>query len=168
MAGEEKWMGLKEVEVQTKIIKSIKSDGGYAFKMSNAYSAGIVDLFIALPPFVPCIVEVKDLKACVDGFDRQLEITVLQSRQLNQVSDVYVASGHYVTTNPRVSGVLVALFHRGENRMVGLPKDRRRLDASYEGDPRCWRKRGTKLPQCEGGYYEIAPMLEVMGINRLW
>lgn len=162
-------MGVKEVVVQTKIIQSVKSDGGYAFKMSNAYSSGIVDLFIALPPFVPCIVEVKDLKECVERFNLKLDITPLQDRQLNRVSDVYVEaiSRTCHTTLPRVSGVLVAILHRGQHRMVGLPKDRRRLDCSYEADPRCWRKRLSR-DSCDGGYYEVAPLLEAMGVSKLW
>jgi hypothetical protein len=151
----------KELDLQAKIIKSVKQDGGYGRKISHKFAIGIPDLLLALPSFVPCMSEVKDLGVVVDNFDRQIGVTDKQLLEMKRFSEPYENSMTIYTPSKRAALILVGIVHRGEHRLVALPRDAERLDAGYEADPQRWRKRQT------GGYYEIKPLLEWAGIAHV-
>jgi len=141
-------MAQAELAVQTNIIKSVRRDGGYGRKMSNRFAIGVPDLLIALPTFAPCVIEVKDFGKVADSFDRQIEVTEKQAEEMKLFSKPYEDAGL-----GRTAFVAVRLIHRGEDRLVVLPRLAERLSSAYEDDPQTWRKRLTGL------HYEIAPML---------
>lgn len=142
-------MASDELPVQTKIIKSVRRDGGYGRKASNRFAIGIPDLTIALPPFAPCVIEVKDFGEVNDRFDRQIDVTEKQAYEMEIFSKPYEDAGL-----GRVAFIAVSLVHRGEHRLVILPHQARRLSSAYEEDTRCWTRRAV------GGYYNIAPGLD--------
>jgi len=141
-------MAQAELAVQTNIIKSVRRDGGYGRKMSNRFAIGVPDLLVALPQFAPCVIEVKDFGKVADTFDRQIETTDKQREEMKLFSQPYEDGGL-----GRTAFVAVRVVHRGEDRLVVLPRLAERLSSAYEDDPQTWRKRQVGL------YYEIPPML---------
>jgi len=141
-------MAQAELAVQTNIIKSVRRDGGYARKASNRFAIGVPDLTVALQPFAPCLIEVKDFGKVPDSFDRQIEVTDKQAEELKLFSLPYEDAGL-----GRVGFLAVRVIHRGEDRLVVLPHVARRLTSAYVETPGMWRKRQVGL------YYEMGPML---------
>ena len=148
----------KELDVQAKIIKSVRKDGGYGRKLSNRFVIGIPDLLIGLAPFAPCLAECKDLGEVVDKFNLKVDVTEKQGHELKLFDDVYFEKMTIYTPNKHASLVLVAIKHRGSHRLVALSHGERRLDHTYEGTPERWVERGV------GGYYNIRPLLTWAGI----
>lgn len=138
-----------ELNVQTKIIQSARKDGGYGRKCSNRFAIGVPDLLLAIPPFAPLYMEVKDFGKVPDNFDRQIDITEKQVYELELFSKPFEDAGH-----GRVGFIAVSILHRKEHRLVILPRQATRLSSAYENDPRMWVKRMT------GGYYNLKPALE--------
>lgn len=158
----------KELDLQTKIRKSVKADGGYSHKLTNRFTVGIPDLLMALFPFVPAIIEVKDLGVVVDKFNLKVDVTPKQSHELIGISEVYGKGQHPYTPKRRASGVFVGIVHRGVHRLVALhvplvsPSDAVwRLDHTYDSDASCYVERGV------GGYYNVRPLLEFCGICNI-
>lgn len=149
-------MAKQELSLQTHIRKSVEADGGYARKLSHKFSVGIPDLFVALPPFAPGIIEVKDLSDVADKFDKLINITPMQTHHLLEAQKGYW--GHY---GVRVSGILVRIIHRAEHRLVALPPGTERLSYQYQDDPACWTKRE------KGGYYAIKGLLTAIRFGRI-
>ena len=141
-------MATDELGVQTKIIKSVRKDGGYGRKCSNRFAIGVPDLLVALRPFAPCYIEVKDFGKVNDKFDRQVDITEKQAYELELFSKPYEDAGL-----GRVGFVAVSIVHRGEHRLVLGPREMARLSSDYEATPGMWVKREV------GGYYNLSPML---------
>ena len=153
-------MAQRELALQTKIIQSIRKDGGHARKMSHRFAIGIPDLLIGMPPYVPCLAEVKDLGIVTANFNLQLDVTEKQALELRRVSEPY--EDMFLHTRAcRTGMLLIGLVHMGEHRLVGLPRSQGRLDAGYEADPLCWVKRQ------QAGYYEILPLLKAGGIAKV-
>lgn len=148
-------MASDELGVQTKIIKSVRRDGGYARKASNRFAIGVPDLTVALPPFAPCLIEVKDFGKVADTFNRQIDVTDKQAYELEIFSKPYEDAGL-----GRVGFLAVSLVHRGEHRLVLMPREAERLSDAYEATPGMWVKRQV------GGYYEIGGMLLFWGASR--
>lgn len=142
----------KELKLQSDIKKSVRADGGYCIKLSNRFSIGIVDLLVALPPFAPCTLEVKDLGECKEGFSRQLDVTPMQGVNLDGITDPYKAYGI------ELSGLLVGLTLNGVHHLVALPKDTRRLTHDQMVGQRFLGKRRV------GNYYDVRPLLEILNI----
>lgn len=149
-------MATDELKHQTDIVGSVKRDGGNAFKMSNRFLIGVPDLAVALPPFAPCVIEVKDLGKVTDRFDRQLEVTPKQFDHMEKHSLPYEVRGL-----GRVAFVAIHIFHRGEHRLVLMPRQAERLTYQYEEIPAIWAKREVGL------YYNLAPMLDYWGAAKL-
>jgi hypothetical protein len=147
-----------ELLVQTNIRKSVIREGGYGFKMSNRFLVGVVDLFIALPPYAPCVVEVKDLGTVVDKFSIKLEITPKQAEFMEHVSKPYEDAMTRYTPSRRAACVLVALKHRGQHRLVVLPRDAQRLDHTYEASTDAWTERAV------GGHYDVKKLFNTVGM----
>ncbi len=158
----------KELDVQAKIRASVKKDNGYCHKLTNRFTVGIPDLLVALFPYMPCVLEIKDLGPVADDFDRQINVTPKQQYELHGISKVYHEGQHPYTPYRKASGVLVALVHQGKHRLVAVHTNMRgfsdvsyRLDAGYVADPTRWVERGV------GGYYNLKPLLEHLGIARI-
>lgn len=155
----------RELDLQTKICQSAKRDGGYGKKISHKFAVGIPDLLVALPPFAPCLIEVKDMGAIATAkFDRLIGITPKQQLELSRFSEPYEKAQSEYTPDRRTGMVLVGLVHQGEHRLVALRRDEDRLSDGYQADPARWTKRQV------GGYYDLGPLLEWTGIvkMRLW
>ncbi len=131
----------------------MERSGGFAKKLSHQFSSGIPDLFIALPLFMPCIIEVKDLGEVVDNFDRQFGVTPLQHEFLKKLSECYGSR------NCNGSGIFVAVIHRGCHRLVAVHYSNKSLTAAYENDPTCWVERQI------GGHYDVASLLQYLNIG---
>lgn len=150
----------KELDLQTKILRSAKHDGGYGRKISHKFAIGIPDLLLALPPFAPCLGEVKDLGEVVDKFDVQIKITEKQTEELKRFSEPYEKSMTVYTPNKKSSLILVGIKHRGRHRLVALSHGATRLSHEYEA-------RGGWVDREIGGYYNLAPLLEWAGIIKV-
>ncbi len=143
---------MKETDLQTDIKKSVREQGGYAFKLTNAYTIGIPDLLIALPPFAPCTVEVKELGDVTDKFDQTLRLTEKQRHELKGISKPYNTAGA-----GDVSFILVGLVYQRQRLLIPLPKEVERL--SYR----------LLVPACDawkrltGGRYDIKGIMENLG-----
>lgn len=155
----------RELDVQTKLIKSARRDGGYGRKLSHKFSIGIPDLLIGLPPFIPALAEVKDIGVVVDKFDKKLEVTEKQSLELHNFDAPYHNSQTRYTPSRHSALVLVALVHRGKHRLVACTMQGRekydepwRLDHTYEATPERWVEREA------AGYYPMRRMFEWAGI----
>lgn len=145
-----------ELREQTNIIKSVRQDGGYARKASNRFAIGIPDLTVALPPFAPCLIEVKTLGEVIDNFDRKVEVTDKQSEELKRFGEAYEDMGL-----GRVSFVAVHIVHRKQHRLVLGPRQMSRLSAAYEADSGMW------TPRQVGGYYDMAKLLRRWSAARV-
>lgn len=143
----------KELKLQTDIIKSVERMGGYGLKMSNRFMIGIPDLLIMLPPYAPCIIEVKDFGEVVDKFNLKVPVTPKQNHTLNLMSGVY--ERHF--NHGCVSMVLVGMVHKNEHRLVSLHRDEKQLDYTYEQN-KMWVKRETGL------HYNLFPLLRAQNI----
>lgn len=141
-------MATAELAVQTKIIQSVRKDGGYGRKCSNRFAIGVPDLLISLQPFAPCYIEVKDFGVVSDSFDRKIDVTEKQAYELQLFSKPYEDAGL-----GRVGFLAVALVHRGAHRLVLTPREAQRLSDAYEGTPGMWTNRVV------GGYYDMGRML---------
>lgn len=148
-------MATNEIKHQTDIKNSVKRDGGHAFKMSNRFLIGVPDLHVALPPFAPCVVEVKDLGVVADKFNRDLGVTEKQARYMADISEPYEGLGL-----GRVAFVAAHIVHYGEHRLVLMPRQAMRLSWEYSEDAGTWVKRETGL------YYNLRPMLKRWGAAR--
>lgn len=52
-------MAIKEINVQTKVVKAVVEHGGFAKKMSHRFLVGVPDLMVKLPDLPVALVEVK-------------------------------------------------------------------------------------------------------------
>ena len=151
----------KELLVQRQIIVSAKAQGGYGRKLATQFMVGMPDVLLGLPPFGLSLWEVKDFSAVADKFDKQLSgspttpVTPKQSHELRLISQPYED-----WKSIRTSGLMVAIQHKGEHRLVALPRHTERLTHLYEEEPRCWQKRQ------KGGVYSLRPLMEFVGIGR--
>lgn len=80
-----------ETDRQLQIVKQIIAGGGHAYKASNAYTSGILDLAAWVPGFAPVVIEVKDLGTITTKngqFKRKVNTTRLQKDTMNAVNRV--------------------------------------------------------------------------------
>jgi hypothetical protein len=146
-----------ELQVQTNMIKSARQQGGYGRKLSNRFTVGIPDLLVGIFPFVPALVEVKDLGVVVDTFDRQLEVTPKQADEMKRMSQPYESMVTEFSPWRCTAFVAVALVHRGKHRLVAVKRHVDRLSHTYEGDLP-W------VPRQTGGTYDLLRLMEGIGV----
>lgn len=141
----------KELALQTNIIKSVRSDGGYGRKMSNRFLIGIPDLLIALPPFAPILAEVKDLGPVVANFNRQLAVTPKQAHEMDLFSKPYQDT---MMLDRAASSFVLVGFQVGKNHYLAvLPHDAERLDHT------CLERTSTFSLRGRSGYYDLGKLL---------
>ncbi len=150
---------VKEVDIQAQIKKSVRLDGGYCHKLTNAFTVGIPDLLIALPPFAPCIIEVKSLGVVTAKFDQQIAVTPKQRHELNEITEVYL---RYAGAPYRVfSGLFIHAVLDGDHWLTGLPRGAERHTAALLWDGALTRKRGAH------GYWSVRHLLEAIGVTKV-
>jgi len=147
---------MKETDIQAQIKKSVRLDGGYCHKLTNAFTIGIPDLLIALPPFAPCVIEVKTQGTVAANFNQQLSVTPKQDYELKQITGVYNLHRHPWCC---FSGIFVHVVLNKVHYLTGLPYHAERHTAALLADATRTRKRGV------GGYWDIRPLLEAIGIT---
>lgn len=145
----------KELKLQSDIKTSVIRDKGFGIKLSHRFAIGVPDLLLALPPFAPCLVEVKDLGVVVDRFDRKLGVTPMQADTMRKMSGPYERE----TWGRHTALVLVGFVHRGVHTLVALRRDMDRLTWQYD-ELHPWTTRQTGL------HYKVGPLLEAVGIAR--
>lgn len=81
-----------ETDWQARLVKQIKSEGGYARKASSSYAVGVLDLDLILPVYGAMKVEVKLLKGLKydKPWSRKLEYT---EKQKEEAANVLAANG---------------------------------------------------------------------------
>lgn len=53
---------MKETDIQSQLVTAAKDMGGHAFKMTNQFTVGVVDLYVKLPSGPSCLIEIKFTK----------------------------------------------------------------------------------------------------------
>jgi hypothetical protein len=149
-----------ELAAQANIKASVIRDGGYSVKLSHRFVIGVPDLLVALPPFAPCLVEVKDLGDVVDRFDKQVAVTPKQSDVMRRMSEPYEGHLGRGMSARYTSCVFVAFKHRGVHRLVALRRDATRLTYMYE-ELHPWTIRQKGL------HYMVGQLLAGVGIARM-
>lgn len=152
---------MKETDHQTQIKLSVLKQGGYAFKLSNQFTIGIPDLLIMLPPFVPCIAEVKTLGECVEDFDRKLDLSPKQKLEISKMNSVYAAA--IPAIQPRVAFILVHLVWQKQHRLIPLPGGTERLTGHMVAG---LGELGKRQRGSDGAppWYEMRPLLNHLNI----
>lgn len=139
----------RELAIQTDIKKSVIAQGGYALKLSNRFTIGVPDLGIWLAPFVPVVIEVKDLGVVVDNFHLQIGVTPKQTDTMLRMNAGYATP---------VTGMFLHAVHMGEHRLYWAPRSATRIRAL---DMPFFVRREP------GGRYNIPGMLQHAGVSRI-
>lgn len=74
-----------EADFKAAIKKSVRAQGGYCFSTTGAVTAGIPDLFVSMPGFIPVLLEAKWMKF---GYKRKINITPIQRKTLQDINKV--------------------------------------------------------------------------------
>lgn len=157
---------MDEVEHQTNIKLAVRRQGGYSFKLSNQFTIGIPDLFIALPPFVPCVAEVKDLKEVYERFDLQLQVTPKQDHELKSINGAYEEWYRHMDRRYHIGFLLVVFKWMGKHRIVALPQGTKRLSAKELAfTVPMW----DRIPGADGAppSYNMRDILTHMGVPKI-
>lgn len=72
-----------ELEWQSRIIKSVRRQGGYGRKWATQLTVGVPDLVLSFQGIGPFFMEVKLLRNCVHDFDRKIG---LQPKQMHELA----------------------------------------------------------------------------------
>jgi len=79
-----------ELDMQEKLVDAVKKvEGGYGFKLSNKFLAGIPDLFLSTPSVGPVLLEVK----MVEGPEQLVLLTPLQRHVIIRLKAAGTAAG---------------------------------------------------------------------------
>ena len=82
---------MREVDIQSQMVRDVGRDGGFAYKASNRFLIGVPDLFIQMPGFPSCQIEVKKL----DKYPKSGVIPVdLTAHQRNHLCRLQEAGGY--------------------------------------------------------------------------
>lgn len=162
---------MKETDIQAQIRQSVKFDGGYCHKLTNQFTVGIPDLLIALPPFAPCVIEVKSFKDCGHvGFNRQIDVTPKQRHELRTITEVYKPDAQPIDILlvPVFSGIFVHVIFENKHWMTGLPYHAERHTDALRADPRLTRKRELRGdPPKRWPYWDVRGLLGACGVTKL-
>lgn len=146
----------RELDIQREICQSVRKDGGWARKLTNRFTIGIPDLLVALYPFVPCLLEVKDLGEVGEMFHRKLNVTEKQRHELiafdEAISEAHGRDTHQSTGKRYASAVLVGWSWGRDRWLAMLPPDET-YASNYTKINAVIRK--------PGGYYPIGPLFEL-------
>lgn len=73
-----------ESDFKTIFKKSIKAEKGFSISLAAPTIAGLPDLFVIYPGFLPCMLEAKFLKEATAKFDRKINYSALQVNWLEE------------------------------------------------------------------------------------
>lgn len=84
-----------ELKLQREVVEVVRGAGGFAFKMSNRFLIGVVDLFVKLPWFPAAIYEAKltKLPAATRKTEVTLDATALQLKFLREARAAGMTTG---------------------------------------------------------------------------
>lgn len=85
---------MDESSFKTLFKKSVKAQGGFSISLAAPMLAGCPDLYVAMPGFVPVLLEAKWLKECPDKFKRTPKFTELQKHYINNCNRVHPGFAH--------------------------------------------------------------------------
>lgn len=114
---------MNELQFQTALCKRITECNGFAMKMSNAYLAGVPDLFVSLPGVGNCFLECKLAKVPAVVKEVRINITKLQIEYLQRIERSGTVAGVAVLLvdekkRAKMAGFFVPDYFRdGENRV---------------------------------------------------
>lgn len=156
-------MASRELTLQTNIVKSIRQDGGYARRIVDTYQIGVLDLFVALPPFMGTMIEVKHLGPATAPFHRKLKVSSKQRVEIDKLNGPYVREALKIRdplAPPRVGTVLLVGWTDGRHELLAaLPPE---TEVFFSDNLRTRSQRGT------GGYYPaIGHLLEDVGLTKV-
>lgn len=77
-------MALNELKLQRLVVDAVTQHGGFAFKMSNRFLAGIPDLFVQIPAYPTSIWEVKISQPAQTRGYCNMKVTPLQWQALSR------------------------------------------------------------------------------------
>lgn len=87
---------MREVDLQSLIIKAVQENGGASHKLSNRFLVGVVDLLIKLPNIPAMVMEVKitDFRPGISSNHKiRLDVTHLQQNFLKQYHKAGMIAG---------------------------------------------------------------------------
>ena len=91
-------MPIKEVDLQTELKKAAIDAGGFAYKQSNRFLVGVLDLFVQLPKYPTVILEVKYEKAPRKDGLVWVDLSPHQVRNMNSINNAGGVAGWIVLT----------------------------------------------------------------------
>lgn len=107
---------VKEVELQSLVVSSVREHGGFSFKLANKFLKGVLDLFIKLPGGPSSIWEVKISRISADRKVAKLDVTPLQWKFMDEFYDAGGVGGiiSFAKIDSRGWGIAVRSFEKGE------------------------------------------------------
>ncbi len=77
---------MKELTFQTRIVDSVKAQGGYARKLAHRFAIGVPDLIIHLPNYAPFLMECKWISDPIEDMNRAIALTEKQKLELIRIN----------------------------------------------------------------------------------
>lgn len=136
---------MNEVKVQRHILELNKANGGFGWKLSNAFISGVPDLLLFVPGFCPVVAEVKYIGAKERDFDVQVGLTPLQNERLIRVERI----GPFAI-------VLIAVKWKGKDYVIGQHRQETNVASSRIGTERSTPRRK--------GQFNLTPIFRSLGI----
>lgn len=91
-------MPIKETDLQTELKNAVIDAGGYAYKQSNRFLVGVLDLFVQLPPRPTVILEVKYEKSPRKDGRVKVDLSPHQIRNMNAINKAGGIAGWIILT----------------------------------------------------------------------
>jgi hypothetical protein len=146
-----------ELKLQSELIASAKHEGGWAQKIGSQFNAqaGVPDLYISLPYFVPCLAEVKWLGKVTLKTNVKPKVTPIQRAFLEKVD----STRHRMTEGFRCI-IIVGYEKDGHLYAVALPPTQTTVTVAHLDGTRHEGKRVRQM-------YPIAEMFEAVSVGRV-
>jgi hypothetical protein len=99
---------MREVDLQAQMVKDAVKQGGHAFKASNRFLVGVVDLSVQMPEYRHCYIEVKYDRRQLNPQSNKLDVphglTVLQRKFLSDYQKAGGVGGWFYICNGKKRG----------------------------------------------------------------
>lgn len=82
-----------ELQVQADLVSAVKLAGGFGFKSSNAYTVGVADLSLQLPPYPHMFLEIKFLRGLRRSCRYPVALTPHQRKFIREVQEAGGVAG---------------------------------------------------------------------------